>query len=350
MQAGVVNPGIANVYMGMGAPADDDELVRRALAPDPTAYAQLYRRYRDEVWSLARRELESRHDADDATQETFLKAWRQLRGYRGPRSFKAWLLRICRNECTDRRRAAKPVLFLECLGEEQLADGACTEDAADWMTVCSAIRRLPADEAMCWFLIDYLGCTSEEAAHVVGVRAASTMRSRLNRARTELDELRRDPKLVPADPVSTAVCGLYHLPPQKAIVAALGQQRVRPAGDAPVRQLEVQPRLVMTQSGERGGWTLVRFFDELERAVPGDHQIVGLLDSDVELETERWRGSHTRWELTCVAAEDSWRRHAEGLLTRCVAASCRSDVSAILALIDAGERFVWTPRPRGAVL
>lgn len=333
----------------MGGRADDDELVRRALAGDPTAYAQLYGRYRDAVWRLAYCELGSRHDADDATQETFLKALRQLRGYRGPRSFKAWLLRICRNVCTDRRRGAKPMLCLECLGEDQLAGRACTEDVVDWMTLRSAIGSLPAEEAMCWFLIDYLGCTSQEAADVVGARAASTMRSRLANARTKLDELRRDPKLVPADAVSTAICGLYHLPPQKAIVAALGQQRVRQAGDVPVRQLEVQPRLVMTQSGERGGWTLVRFFDELERAVPGGQQIVGVLDSDAELETERWRGSHTRWEFTCVAADDSWRRHAEGLLTRCVAASCRSDISAILALIDAGERFVWTPR-RGALL
>lgn len=334
----------------MGGPADDDELVRRALSGDSTAYEQLYDRYRDVTWRLAYGELRNRHDADDATQETFLKALRQLRGYRGPQSFKAWLLRICRNVCNDRRRGAKPMLFLDCLAEDQLAGRACTEDVVDWMTVCSAISRLPADEAMCWFLIDYLGCTSEEAAHVVGACAASTMRSRLTKARTKLDELRRDPKLVPVDAVSTAICGLYHLPPHKAIVAALGQQRVRQAGDAPMRQLEVQPRLVMTQSGERGGWTLLRFFDELERAVPGGQQIVVLLDSDAPLETERWRGSHTRWELTCVAADDSWRRQAEGLLTRCVAASCRSDITAILALIDAGERFVWTPRPRGAML
>jgi RNA polymerase sigma factor (sigma-70 family) len=138
----------------VGRCAHDDELVRRALAGDARAFALLYVRYRNVVWKLAYYKLGDRDDADDVMQQTFLKALRELSRYRASGSFKAWLLTICRNACNDRRRSAKAVLSLERLDQDQLAGRASTVDAAEWMTVRSAISKLPCQEAVAWFLID----------------------------------------------------------------------------------------------------------------------------------------------------------------------------------------------------
>lgn len=328
---------------------DDDELVRRARSGDKEALALLFVRHREVVWGLAYCKLGNRTDADDATQDTFMKAHMQLHSFRASGSFKAWLMRICRNVCHDRWRSFKPTLFLECLDQDQLAHRTSSVDAADWMTVRSALRKLPRNEAVAWFLIEVLGCTSQEAAEYVGVSAASTMRSRQQNAVEKLRlELGRDSELVPADPETTAVCGLYHAPPQRAIVASVSARTARPHAPAPRHPLNAVQRLVVTRSSEGTGWTLLKFFDALDRAVPGGQRVIVVLDSDPGTETARWRGRHARWELRRAAGDDAWRQHVERLLTCCVAASCRQDVGAILALIDVGERFLLAPEQAGA--
>ena len=191
----------------MGGDPHDHELVRRSLSGDDRdAFGLLYLRYRDAVKKLAYWRLGNTHDADDATQETFLKAFRQRHSYRATGSFKAWLLRICERVCSDRGRSAKPTLCLDCADPDQHAGGVGTVDAAEWMTVRAAISKLPAQEAVAWFLIAVLGCTSKEAAVIVNVRPGSTMRSRCCNAQKKLRrELAEDPTLTPADPEMAAV-------------------------------------------------------------------------------------------------------------------------------------------------
>jgi RNA polymerase sigma factor (sigma-70 family) len=89
----------------MGDADDDATLVQRALDGEAEAFALLYRRYKKHVWDLSYYLCaRNHHEAEEATQDTFLKAWRGLRGYGGRSTFKSWLLSICRNVCIDRRR------------------------------------------------------------------------------------------------------------------------------------------------------------------------------------------------------------------------------------------------------
>ena len=77
----------------------DEELVRRTLAGDPDAYARLVDRHYDRCARYAYRMLGTREDAEDAVQETFLRAYRGLARYEARDVFAGWLSRILVNQC-----------------------------------------------------------------------------------------------------------------------------------------------------------------------------------------------------------------------------------------------------------
>lgn len=83
----------------------DDELAARCRAGDADAFAEVYARCERPLYRYAYHLLGSREDADDAKQETFLRAWQSIRGFKGECSLHVWLLRICANVCRDRMKA-----------------------------------------------------------------------------------------------------------------------------------------------------------------------------------------------------------------------------------------------------
>jgi RNA polymerase sigma-70 factor (ECF subfamily) len=87
------------------------ELVEAASAGDQDAFRRLFDKHRRQIHVHCYRMLGSLHDAEDATQETFLRAWRRLDTFEGRSSFSSWLYRIATNACLDAlERQAKRVL------------------------------------------------------------------------------------------------------------------------------------------------------------------------------------------------------------------------------------------------
>ncbi len=80
------------------------EWVEAALANDHDAFAELVYLYQDPVYNLCYRMLGEAGEAEDATQEAFLRAYKNLRRYDSKRSFKTWLMSIASNHCIDRWR------------------------------------------------------------------------------------------------------------------------------------------------------------------------------------------------------------------------------------------------------
>ena len=90
----------------------DDQLVKRFLAGESDAFAELMGRHEDRVFGLASRLMGNRQDALDATQEVFLQLLRKLDRYDSHAAFSTWLYRVATNVCYDllRRRRRQPVL------------------------------------------------------------------------------------------------------------------------------------------------------------------------------------------------------------------------------------------------
>jgi RNA polymerase sigma-70 factor (ECF subfamily) len=87
--------------------------VREALAGDQEAFARLVENYQAAVYNLAYRMLGNAGDAEDAAQETFLRAYSRLRSYDPARKFSSWLLAIAAHHCVDRLRRRRWTISLE---------------------------------------------------------------------------------------------------------------------------------------------------------------------------------------------------------------------------------------------
>ena len=91
----------------METPGTDEIIVERALSGEPDAFGEIVRRWERRIFALAYGMLGREEDARDATQETFLAAFRNLRGFRGEAKVSSWLHRIAVNQCITRQRRAK---------------------------------------------------------------------------------------------------------------------------------------------------------------------------------------------------------------------------------------------------
>lgn len=91
----------------METATSDEQIVQRALTGDAEAFGEIVRRWERRIFALSFGMLGREEDARDATQETFLAAFRNLRGFRGEAKVSSWLHRIAVNQCLTRQRRAK---------------------------------------------------------------------------------------------------------------------------------------------------------------------------------------------------------------------------------------------------
>src|SRR5919202_1022342 len=110
--------------------SSDEIIVERALTGDAEAFGEIVRRWERRIFALAYGMLGREEEARDATQETFLSAFRNLRGFRGEAKVSSWLHRIAVNQCITRQRRAK-VLGETALEDEAERDAASFTIAAD---------------------------------------------------------------------------------------------------------------------------------------------------------------------------------------------------------------------------
>src|ERR1051325_8143622 len=91
----------------------DEELVARSRTGDTESFNQLVRRWERPIFALAYRTLGREEDARDVTQETFLRAFRALPGFKGDAKFSSWLYRIALNLCRDWMRRSRRAPMVE---------------------------------------------------------------------------------------------------------------------------------------------------------------------------------------------------------------------------------------------
>ena len=118
----------------MGTATSDEQIVERALTGDAEAFGEIVQRWERRIFVLSFGMLGREEDARDATQETFLAAFRNLRAFRGEAKVSSWLHRIAVNQCITRQRRAK-------VRSESALE---TEEEKDALSFAAPIRYSPA--------------------------------------------------------------------------------------------------------------------------------------------------------------------------------------------------------------
>jgi RNA polymerase sigma-70 factor (ECF subfamily) len=192
----------------------NETAAERLAEPRPTDLEAMLERYRGELTGYAYRMLGSVFEAEDAVQETFLRAWKNVEGFEGRSSFRSWLYRIATNVCLDmlqgRKRRARPVdlgpagtadtALSPALAEdtwiEPIPDAALVgspEDPAEMaesregirLAFVAALQLLPPRQRAVLILREVLQWRAGEVAELLGTTMAS-VNSALQRARAAL--------------------------------------------------------------------------------------------------------------------------------------------------------------------
>jgi RNA polymerase sigma-70 factor (ECF subfamily) len=170
----------------------DAELVARTLGGDLGAFAGLMARYRDVFGRYAMNMLGNREDAQEAIQDSFVRAHRALADCRQPERFGAWLFRIVVNRCrTMRRRLVRARRFGVELPDDIPSTGE-RPDSFEWRDeINQALLQLRPHYREAFLLRYVEGLDYAEMSRLTGAREAA-LRMRVKRASDQLRELLRD--------------------------------------------------------------------------------------------------------------------------------------------------------------
>jgi RNA polymerase sigma-70 factor, ECF subfamily len=164
----------------------DGDLVSRALSGQLDAFEELVRRHRLATYRVALRMLGDESDAEDATQDAFVQAWRNLGGFRADAAFSTWMYRVVTNRCLNMLRARRRT---EQLPDDREAPASRPDRIAEarWQVedLKLAILRLTPEQRAPLVLRELQGCSYEEIAEALDL-SISAVKSRLHRARLEL--------------------------------------------------------------------------------------------------------------------------------------------------------------------
>ncbi len=166
---------------------DEQDWIKRSLRGDSEAFESLVRRYQRMIYSLAYRMTGSASEAEDLTQETFIRAHGDLVRFRSEAKFSSWLYRIAMNLCLNwrKRMALRDAVYNEWQG--RLAQNEEGKDERD-ERINEALRMLHAKQRAAIVLTVYDGLSHAEAARVLGC-SETTVSWRVFAARAKLKRL-----------------------------------------------------------------------------------------------------------------------------------------------------------------
>jgi len=179
-------------------PLTDNSLVERCRTNDDAAFSEVVTRYKAKIYNYVYRMTGSADDAEDLTQEVFIRMYTSIDSFRGQSSLPTWLFRIAGNLCIDRFRRTKnrvPAFSLD----EPLGDDTGTQEVADETyaphrllenvemaeQIQMALSKLPDKLRTALLLHDIEGLPYEEIAEIAGC-PLGTVKSRLFNARMQL--------------------------------------------------------------------------------------------------------------------------------------------------------------------
>ena len=180
---------MARLNQQQDMPSSDEELVTLSQGGDLDSFNQLVLRWERPIYALAYRVIGREEEARDVAQETFLRAFRAIKGFKGQAKFSSWLYRITLNLCRDwiRKERRAPVSqapegidIIELAGEATPSES--IEDLVGrkqlGLAVSKAMALLPEEQRTAIILKEYHGLTFQEIADLLDC-PLSTVKTRL---------------------------------------------------------------------------------------------------------------------------------------------------------------------------
>ena len=174
----------------MQTPVENGELIPRILTGDAHAYAELVHRYQHMVYTVCHRVLRNAQDAEEATQDSFVKAYQHLAGFGGNAKFSTWLYSIAyRTAISHGRKRQLDTTELDGLRQHPATLDSRGSDQSELRRLLDdALAKLPAEDASILGFYHLEEMSVEEIVTVTGL-GASNVKVKLHRARKKLLEV-----------------------------------------------------------------------------------------------------------------------------------------------------------------
>lgn len=174
--------------------SDDETLIHHCLAGDEDAFGFLVHKYKDLVYAYACQKVSNYTDAEDITQEVFIRAYRNLANFKHPHNFRSWLYAIASNECkrwlAKRRKRQEKEVSLEGTPEDSLGfEADFSKIPTDWqIDLEEAIGNLSEDNRIVVSMFYMSDCSLKEISEYLGI-SVNTVKGKLHRARQQLGNM-----------------------------------------------------------------------------------------------------------------------------------------------------------------
>ena len=177
---------------------NDQILINQILSGDANAFTQLVNRYKDLVFTLALRMLKNREEAEEVSQDTFVKTYRSLNKFKGDSKFSTWIYKVAYNSCLDRIKKNKKYLNdveINEFTEHQVktvnnAFDALVEEERNQL-IQDCLHLLPSEDSFLLTLYYFEEQSLDEIADIVGI-SANNVKVKLFRSRKKLASILKD--------------------------------------------------------------------------------------------------------------------------------------------------------------
>lgn len=184
---------------------DDQIIINQIIEGDSHAFTILVDRYKDLVFTLALRMLKNRDEADEVSQDTFIKVYKSLTKFKGDSKFSTWIYQVAYNTCLDRLKKNKRSQHVVAIDEFTEHHVKTIDNALDKMeqeerkkAIQSCLDLLPSDDSFLLTLYYFEEQSLEEISQVTGL-TANNVKVKLFRSRKKLATIfmeRLEPEII----------------------------------------------------------------------------------------------------------------------------------------------------------
>lgn len=184
---------------------NDHYIIQQIINGDTNSFSVLVDRYKDLVFTLALRMVKNREEAEEVSQDTFIKAYKYLDKFKGDSKFSTWIYKVAYNTCLDRIKKYKKEQLSVAIDEFTEKDVKTVETAYDLIerqeknkAIKDCLEHLPSDDAFLLTLFYFEEQSLDEIAAVIGL-TANNVKVKLFRSRKKLAKImqqRLEPELI----------------------------------------------------------------------------------------------------------------------------------------------------------